>query len=195
MTDERWPRVKALFQAAVERPPEEREAFLAAATADDEALRHEVESLLTSDASDVSFLDRLPGASEPVLADLLATPLASMDHAASRSPHPWSSNWSGRNRRPAWRGRHGRGVPRARHEAQSRRRPQVPAGAFTSDPDRLARFKREAQMLATLNHPNIAAIYGFEELERPHGAGARARRRADARRPNRARAAVRWTTR
>jgi len=34
---------------------------------------------------------------------------------------------------------------------------------FALDPDRLARFKREAQVLASLNHPNIAAIYGFEE--------------------------------
>jgi eukaryotic-like serine/threonine-protein kinase len=34
--------------------------------------------------------------------------------------------------------------------------------AFTLDPDRLARFKREAQVLAALNHPHIAAIYGFE---------------------------------
>src|SRR5688572_7938197 len=34
---------------------------------------------------------------------------------------------------------------------------------FAADPDRLARFKREAQLLASLNHPNIAAIYGFEE--------------------------------
>ncbi len=34
---------------------------------------------------------------------------------------------------------------------------------FARDPDRLARFKREAQVLASLNHPTIAAIYGFEE--------------------------------
>ena len=35
--------------------------------------------------------------------------------------------------------------------------------AFTQDPDRLARFEREAKVLASLNHPNIAAIYGLEE--------------------------------
>src|SRR5262245_27790608 len=37
--------------------------------------------------------------------------------------------------------------------------------AFTADPDRLARFKREAHVLASLNHPKIAAIYGFEESD------------------------------
>ena len=37
--------------------------------------------------------------------------------------------------------------------------------AFVQDQARLARFAREAQLLASLNHPNIAAIYGLEETE------------------------------
>src|SRR6516225_8578165 len=40
--------------------------------------------------------------------------------------------------------------------------------AFANDPDRLARFKREAQVLASLNHPNIAAIHGFEDADGVH---------------------------
>ena len=37
--------------------------------------------------------------------------------------------------------------------------------AFAADPDRLARFEREAKVLASLNHPNIGHIYGLEETE------------------------------
>ena len=164
MTDERWPRVKALFQAAVERPAEERDAFLAAATGDDEALRREVESLLTSDTSDVSFLDRLPVASESVLADPLAAPPASMDHTPSHTvltaglrvgPYEIVA--------PLGAGAMGE-VYRARDTKLNRDVAlKVLPERFALDPDRLARFTREAQLLAALNHPNIAAIYGLEE--------------------------------
>ncbi len=41
---------------------------------------------------------------------------------------------------------------------------KVLPAAFADDPERLARFTREAQTLASLNHPNIAAIYGLENV-------------------------------
>jgi len=51
-------------------------------------------------------------------------------------------------------------------------------GLFSADPDRLARFEREAKTLASLNHPNIAQIYGIEPLpataDAPQTAGSRA---------------------
>ncbi len=43
---------------------------------------------------------------------------------------------------------------------------KVVSDGFVHDPERVARFQREAQLLAALNHPHIAAIYGLEEVER-----------------------------
>ena len=40
--------------------------------------------------------------------------------------------------------------------------------AFSKDKERLTRFEREARVLASLNHPNLAAIYGLEESEGVH---------------------------
>jgi Tol biopolymer transport system component len=164
VTDERWSRVKALFQAAVERPPAERDAFLAAATGDDDALRQEVASLLTSDTSNVSFLDRLPVAREPGHADLLAALPASMDQM-----RPYPVLTAGRRIGPydvvAPLGAGAMGeVYRARDTTLNRDVAlKVLPELFAVDADRLARFTREAQVLASLNHPNIAAIYGLEE--------------------------------
>src|SRR5262245_25230695 len=42
---------------------------------------------------------------------------------------------------------------------------KVVRGPWATDDDRLARFRREAQLLASLNHPNIGQIYGFEEFD------------------------------
>jgi serine/threonine-protein kinase len=61
-------------------------------------------------------------------------------------------------------------VWRAHHTALKRDDAlKVLPDAFASDPDRLARFRREAQVLASLNHPNIAHVYGLE-----HGNGVQA---------------------
>ena len=74
MIDARWARVKALFQAVVERPASDRAAFLAGAAAGDEALRRDVQALLASDAADVSFVDGWLPADEAVGRDLPAVP-------------------------------------------------------------------------------------------------------------------------
>ena len=164
MIDERWARVKALFQAAVERPAAERAAFLSAEAADDAALRREVESLLAAEAAEASFLDRLPIAGYAARAD---SPIGSPATPDSTPPRPILA--------PGHRvgsyevieliGAGAMGdVYRARDTKLNRDVAlKVLPTLFAADPDRLARFRREAQLLATLNHPNIAAIYGFEE--------------------------------
>jgi eukaryotic-like serine/threonine-protein kinase len=168
VSDERWLRVKALFQAAVERPVEERDAFLAAATGDDAELLREVESLLTSDASHVSFLDRLPVASASVLADPLAALSASLSHTSLAAGLRVGSY---EVVAPLGAGAMGE-VYSARDTKLNRIVAlKVLPERFALDPDRAARFTREAQLLATLNHPNIAAIYGLEESNPPTGSG------------------------
>ena len=163
MTDERWPRVKALFQAAVERPADERAAFLAAATGDDEVLRRDVESLLRSDTSDAGFLDRLTAASESALADPLA-PGASVNPTLSHTVLAAGLR-VGPYEIVAPLGAGAMGEVYCARDTKLNRivALKVLPERFALDPDRSARFAREAHLLATLNHPNIATIYGLEE--------------------------------
>ncbi len=64
-------------------------------------------------------------------------------------------------------GRGGMGVVYRARDSRLHRDVAIKAlpDAFSQDPERLLRFEREARLLAALNHPNIAAIYGFEEQD------------------------------
>jgi serine/threonine protein kinase/Tol biopolymer transport system component len=164
VAERRWQRVKELFQAAVERPAGERDAFLDAAVGDDDALRREVESLLNSDAADDSFVDRFPFAAKGVIAN---SPLISLASTAQSESQPvlGPGDRVGPYEVIEPLGFGGMGeVYRTRDTKLNRDVAlKVLPALVAADSDRLARFRREAQMLAALNHPNIAAIYGLEE--------------------------------
>jgi len=164
VTDERWRRVKALFEATVERPAGERDAFVASAAGEDDALRREVASLLTSDNADAGFLDRLSDLSESLRADALAAPLAAVDETLTTTALV-PGHRVGPYEIAALLGAGSMGEVYRAWDTKLNRDValKVLPTPFALDPDRLARFTREAQLLATLNHPNIAAIYGLEE--------------------------------
>lgn len=138
----------------MERPVNERAVFLVEACAGDNALRREVESLLAQPASAKEFLG------EPAL--VAAAQLGS-DIGAS----VLTGRRLGIYQVYALLGAGGMGeVYRARDTKVGRDVAiKILPRLFTSDPDRLARFEREARVLATLNHPNIGAIYGLEESD------------------------------
>jgi serine/threonine protein kinase/Tol biopolymer transport system component len=148
---DRWQQAKALFEAAVEQPAAERGAFVTEAAGDDEALRREVESLLCADADDTGRLDHLPVAADTVLVDHLGGLTAAFRVGPYAIVAPLGAGGMGE-------------VYRARDTALNRDVAlKVLPVQFALDPERLARFRHEAQTLASMNHPNIAAIYGLEE--------------------------------
>ena len=168
VNSEKWGRAKALFQAALELAPDERAAFVDAAVQHDEELRREVQSLLRADAAGISVLDRLPMADAAVIA-------AGSGYVPSADGSPFESTLGAGHRIGPYTvtallgaGAMGQ-VYRARDPKLNRDVAlKVLPAVFAADADRLVRFKREAQMLAALNHPNIAAIYGFEDAGSEH---------------------------
>jgi serine/threonine protein kinase len=149
MEPERRHRISDLFHAALGRAPEERPAFLEGACGGDRALRQEIESLLRFHSDNAPFLE---------------TP--AMNVVAGGEPSRIGQQL-GPYRILGALGAGGMGeVYRARDSKLGRdvaikMLPEL----FTADPERRARFAREARLLATLNHPHIGAIYGLEDLE------------------------------
>ncbi len=145
MLPQQWDRVKAVFLAALEQPQGERAAFVAHATANDEALRESVESLLLShDASD----------------NFMETPAATLSLDASSDPLP-SGGRVGPYRLLKEIGRGGMGTVylAARDDGEFQHQVAVKLVKRGMDTDLiLARFRYERQILAGLDHPNIARL-------------------------------------
>jgi Tol biopolymer transport system component len=153
VTPERLREIEKLFHEARERTPAERDMFLARACEDDPALRREVESLLAQPPAGV--IDAPIGA---LVAELVTPPTPRLSSGSSVGPY--------RIERLLDAGGMGE-VYRARDTTLGRDVAiKILPRHFTADPDRLARFEREARLLAALNHPNIGAIYGLEAANR-----------------------------
>ena len=131
----------------------ERSRFLAEACRGDGALRNEVESLLEQASA--------PGFLESPAFEAAARALAGGDEPMSEGEQIGSYTIL------SLIGKGGMGeVYRARDRKLGREvAVKVLPESLAGDPDRIARFRREAKILAALNHPNIAAIYGLEEAD------------------------------
>jgi hypothetical protein len=145
ITPERWRRIETVYLSAAEQPAERRAAWLAETCGEDTDLRQEVESLLTQDTSAAAMLDRGAEAAASALNRNAGVSLA----PGRRIAHyeilvQVGAGGMGEVYR-ARDGKLGRDVAI-----------KILPCAFTEDPVRLARFGREARVLAFFNHPNIA---------------------------------------
>jgi serine/threonine-protein kinase len=152
--DERRRRVEDLCHAALERDLAARAAFVATACGSDETLRNEVEALLAHAQTAEVFL---------------STPLGAVSAGALTDDRGMSllGRTLGAYQIRSRLGSGGMGEVYRAHDSSLGRDVAIKVlpKAFTSDPERLARFEREARVLATLNHPNIGAIYGVEHAD------------------------------
>jgi Tol biopolymer transport system component len=138
----RWERIEHLYHEAREKNAGDRAAFLEEECAGDESLRKEVESLLACKGEAEHFID------QPAVRSYAGRTLL---HYSIEEEI----------------GHGGMGIVYKARDTQLNRvvAAKVLPEAFAEDRERVARFRREAKLLASLSHPNIATIHGFEESD------------------------------
>ncbi len=153
MTPERLQQIEELYHAALERDSPMRAAFVSESCNGDEELRHEVESLLASQAKAGDFIE------EPVH-EVAARLIA--DQKRSIVGHP-----IGHYEIIELLGVGGMGEVYLARDPRLDRKialKLLPA-YFTKDEDRLQRFEQEARTASSLNHPNIVTIYEIGQAD------------------------------
>jgi serine/threonine protein kinase len=156
MNPERWNRIEQLYHAALERPPDQREAFLVQACANDARLRTEVEMLIAANDQAGGFL------AAPAL-DLEAKRIA-----ADKSSPTYAIQLGQELNHYRIVSRIGAGgmgeVFLARDNRLDRRVAlKLLPPHYTQNAERMQRFVREAKAASGLNHPNIITIYEIGE--------------------------------
>jgi serine/threonine protein kinase/predicted esterase len=149
---DRWQLVERIYHSALERKEDERTAYLKGVCAGDDALLHEVESLLLNEKGAESLLN----------APAVEIAARMFDKSSGQS---MMGRQMGSYHVVSLLGAGGMGEVYQAHDTKLRRDVAIKIlpPEFLHDAGRLARFQREARMLASLNHPNIATIHGLED--------------------------------
>ena len=162
--DERWQEIERIYHAARELDASARAAFLAKACAGDPALREQVESLLAQADQHESFLKSpaIEVAAESLAKEkqLSDTPGPALEIGAMIAHYRLTEKIGEGGMGEVYRARD----TKLQRDVALKILPQ----GMAQDVQRMARFEREAVVLASLNHPNIAAIHGLEESNGIH---------------------------
>src|SRR5215471_7817900 len=146
MEGDRWRQVDKIFHDLIEQTPEQRALFLDSLCAEDPSLKKEVEELIRAYERSGSFLN------SPALVSLSSS-LVGRTLGSFEVKALIGSGGMGEVYR-AWDSKLKRDVAI-----------KVVPDEFFPDDERVPRFQREAEILASLNHPNIAAIYSVERFQ------------------------------
>src|SRR5688572_5836509 len=157
MADEKWQRVREIFDLALQLNPTERRRFIDQVCGDDKALLAEVESLLTSHDSADGFMET------PAVARV-----ADMIEVESKKLEPGKS--FGHYEIIKQIGEGGMGEVYLAKDKKLDRKVAIKIlnEEFSQDESNLQRFVSEAKAASALNHPNILTIYEIGESDQAH---------------------------